>query len=214
MRLLPLVTLLLLAFACEDKKPATPGGNGGASNAPPVLATTGSPALNEARRNLLGEIERMEKELDEGKVPEQRFVKAARVMLDNLLVAANISVDAEKEDMTRREHSMLVQKYADLSRRRGEIGAAIREIEELLSQGRPPAGFTKEELEDRLAAKQEELRALQKEEEELRAKLKAKEDTIESGQLPDQGETIHTHDLDAILELQRRLEALEARLKE
>jgi len=212
-RLLPLI--LLFGLAC-DEKPATPVQQGTGVKAPPkppVLPTTGSPMLKNLRDSLVEDVQRMEQELKEGKMPERRFVDAAKKGVENLIVAAQMSVDREASEMARKELSLLRDQQAALDKKRSDLSEGIHEIEGLLHEDKPPEGFTVDELKDRLGQRQEEMRALAKEDQDLRSRMQEKEDLLSKGQVPPQGTTVHTDELDAAKELEKRILALEARLK-
>lgn len=219
-RLLPAL-LLLLAPAC-DKDPAKAGTTGGKPSVatppkPPVLPTTGSPQIREMREDVVDDVVAMEKDLDEGKTPERRFVDAARKRVEILLTAARMAVDREAEESVRRELAMLRGQQAALDKARSDLAEGIVEIQGYLDRiergvDKPPEGFTTDELKDRLGKRQEEMRALEKQETELRARMQEKEDLLGKGRIPPQGTTVLTHELDAALELEKRVLALEARL--
>jgi hypothetical protein len=221
-RLLP-AFLLLLAFACDkDPKKAGAAGGGGKVAAsvppkPPQLPTTGSPQIREMRESLVDDVEAMEKDLEAGKVPEKRFVDAARKQVEILLTATKIAVDREADESVRRELSMLRGQQAALDKARSDLAEGIVEIQGYLDRiergvDKPPEGFTADELKDRLGKRQEEARALEKQDAEVRARMKEKEELLSKGGIPPQGETVLTHEHAAALELKTRIEALEARL--
>ncbi len=219
-RILPTL-LLLLAPAC-DKDPAKEvQGSGGklspAPPKPPEFPTTGSPQIREMRENLVDDVASMEKDLETGKVPEKRFVDAARKGVGILLTAAKIAVDREAEESVRRELAMLRGQQATFDKARSDLAEGIVEIQGYLDRiergvDKPPEGFTTDELKDRLGKRQEELRALEKQETELRARMQEKEDLLNKGNIPPQGATVLTHELEAAQELEKRVAALEARL--
>ncbi|HEX5136786.1 MAG TPA: hypothetical protein VFY93_07440 [Planctomycetota bacterium] len=221
-RLLPAL-LLLAAFACDkDPRKAEADKGGAAAKAavppkPPVLPTTGSPQIRKMREDILDDIEGMEKDLDAGKQPEKRFVDAARKNVDHLLTATRMAVDKEAVELVRRELAMLRTRQAALDKARSDLAAGILEIQGILDRiqrgvDKPPEGFTVDELKDRLGKKQEEARALEKEETEIRAQMQGKEDLLNGGKIEPQGPTVLTHELEAAQELKTRLDALEARL--
>jgi len=222
-RLLP-VLLLLAAFACDkDPDKAQAGKAGGATKEatppkPPPLPTTGSPKIRELREEILGDIEGMEKDLDAGKQPEKRFLDAARKNIDNLLTATRMAVDLEAVESVRREHAMLNTRQAALDKARSDLAAGIVEIQGILDRvqrgvDKPPEGFTVDELKDRLGQRQEQARALEKEDAELRSLMQEKEDLLnKGGKIEPQGPSVLTHEMEAAQELKTRLDALEARL--
>ncbi|MCI0587284.1 MAG: hypothetical protein L0323_10635, partial [Planctomycetes bacterium] len=102
---------------------------------------------------------------------------------------------------------------AVLDKGRSDLAEGILEIQRYLDAikggGKPPEGFTEDELKDRLGQRQEQARELEKEEDGIRAQMQEKEDLLTKGNPPPQGETLHTHELDALKELKARIEALE-----
>lgn len=216
MRVLFLLPFLLFC-ACDEKKAPSAGnrtGGGAKPESAPTLITTGTPRINDAYDGIVADLKEMETGLDEGRVPEERFVTAMKKRIEQLILVSKMAVEKEAVEMTRREHALLVQKQSEVYKQRSELGEAIREIEELLSQEKPPAGFTSDELKDRLGQKREQLRALEKDDEDLRARMQDKEDVLTGQKEPAEAETVHAHEYKAALELEKRFEALEARLKE
>ena len=169
------------------------------------------------RGDILEEVEKAEKEMEGGKMPERRFVDEWKKGADACITAAQIAVDAEAVLAVQHDITTLRQKLAELDKKRTDLGEGIMEIKGYLGEiergGKPPEGFTEGELKDRMGERQEEARALEKEDEELHARLKEKEDLLAQGNVPPQGETLNTHELEAAKELKARVEALEARLK-
>jgi hypothetical protein len=224
MRRLTPALLLLLAVACDEegKIAGGQGGPGGKQPAgvpqkPPPLPTTGSPQIREMRERLLDDVEAMEKEIEAGKKPESRFVVAARKQVEILLTTTRMAVDREAEEAVRREHSMLRGQQAALDKARSDLAEGIVEIQGYLDGiergvGKPPEGFTVDELKDRLGRRQEELRALEKQEAEVRARMQEKEELLAKGGIEARGPTVLTHEMEAARELKARIEALEARL--
>lgn len=214
LRALPLI-FLLLSVACDKKaaKPELPP----KPKKPVVPATTGNPRIRGMREDILEEVEKAEKEMEGGKMPERRLVDEWKKGADHCIEAAQIAVDAEAVLAARHDLTTLRQKQADLDKKRIDIGEGIAVIKGYLGEiergGKPPEGFTEGELKDRLGGKLEEARALEKEDEELRTGLTEKENLLAQGKVPPQGETLHTHELEAAKELKTRVEALEARLK-
>lgn len=220
-RFLPAL-LLLLAPAC-DKDPGKAGAQGGGGKAvsappkPPEIPTTGSPQIREMRESLVDDVASMEKDLETGKVPEKRYVDAARKGAEILLTAAKLAVDHEAVESVRRELAMLRGQQATLDKLRSDLAEGIVEIQGYLDRiergvDKPPEGFTADELKDRLGKRQEEMRALEKQEAELRARMQEKEELLGKGNIPPQGATVLTHELEAAQELEKRIAALEARL--
>jgi hypothetical protein len=168
------------------------------------------------RERLLEDVEAMENALDAGTPPERRLVDLARKGVENLLVVARLGVDKEAIESVRRELAMLRGRQAALDKARSDLAEGIVTLQGYLDRvergDRPPEGFTADELKDRLGKRQEELRALEKEDAELRARMQEKEDLLAKGEIPPQGPTVLTHELEAAQELKTRLEALEARL--
>lgn len=213
LRALPLI-LLLLSVACDKKAKPEPAPK---PKKPVVPATTGNPRIRGMREDLLEEVEKAEKEMEGGKMPERRFVDEWKKGADNCIMAAQIAADAEAVLAVQHDLTTLRQKQAELDRKRTDLGEGIAVIKGYLGEmergGKPPEGFTEGELKDRLGGKQEEARALEKEDEELRTRLEEKEGVLAQGKVPPQGETLNTHELEAAKELKARVEALEARLK-
>jgi hypothetical protein len=218
-RALPLV-LVLISLAC-DKEPAA-GGRTGPKVTPPkppdTLPTTGNPQIRGAREVIVEEIEKAEKELEGGTKPPEHLVANWKKGVDNLIVAARLAVKSEAEEMVRRDLASLRQRQAVLDKSRNDLAEGIFEIQRYLDTiqsggGKPPEGFTQDELKDRLGERQEQMRALDKEEDEIRARMKEDEDLLTQGAPPPRGATLHTNELKALEELKARIEALEKRLK-
>ncbi len=215
-RALPLI--LLLPFACD--KEARPKAAVAAANTappkPPQLPTTGHPRIREAREGILEEVERAEQDLKSGTKPPAHLVANWKKLVDNLVAATELAIKNEAAETARRSLGTLREQQAVLDKRRSDLAEGIIEIQRYLDEiargiGKPPEGFTEDELKDRLGKRQEEARALEKEEDALRAKMQEQEDLLTKGNPPPQGETLHTHELQALKELRARIEALEAR---
>jgi hypothetical protein len=222
MKRLAWTTLLLLAAAC-GKEPS-PGGAGGGTKAPPAppdnpaLPSTGAPRVREMRETLRDEIERMEKELADGKMPERRFVDLAKRGIENLTIALRRALAEESRQTVRREHSAMMAKQGAIEKERVEVFDSIRVVQTQLDQakqgaGRLPEGFTEDELKDRVADLRKKALALDEAEKELRAGMKEKEDLLALETVPPQGETLFTHEMEAVNQLKARLEAIDAKVK-
>ena len=212
------LVLALIPLAC-DKGPSA-GGNVGAKVTPPkppdTLPTTGNPRIRGAREDIVEEVEKAEKELEAGTKPPSHLVANWKKGVDNLILAANLAIRTEAEEMVRRDLASLRQRQGALDKGRNDLAEGILEIQRYLDAiqggGKPPEGFTEDELKDRLGARQEQMRALDKEEDEIRARMKENEDLLAQGSPPPQGATLHTNELKALEELKARIEALEKRL--
>ncbi len=213
--LLPI--LLLLSLACDkENKPQAKGG--GKTVPPAVLPTTGNPRIREMREDLVEEVERAEKDLDSGTKPAPYLVSNWKKGVDHLITAARLAIQSEADEAVRRGLAALQEKQAVLDKSRNDLAEEILEIQGYLDgiqngAGKPPEGFTEDELKDRLGERQEQARALEKEEDGIRARMKEKEDLLAQGKPPPQGATLHTHELEALVELKARIEKLDARLK-
>jgi chromosome segregation ATPase len=217
-----LLPLLLLLAACGNDAPKTHAGAAASGETPkkppPVYPTTGSPAIRDTRTGLTEEIERAEKDLLDGKRPPAHLLYGWNQLAHNLIVAAERAVKEEAAQAARSEISALRERQGQIDKARNDLGAAMLELSRYLDEvragGRPPEGFTEDELKDRLGTRQEEARALEKEEAELRERLKAREERLAEGQPPaPQGPTRLTHELEALRELKARIEKLEASVK-
>jgi len=215
-RALPL--LLLLPFACDQEaksKTAVARTNPGPPK-PPQLPTTGNPKIREMREGILEEVERAEAALQGGTKPAAHLVANWKKGIDNLIAATQLAITNEAAETARRSLASLREQQAVLDKRRNDLAEGMLEIQRYLDEiargiGKPPEGFTEDELKDRLGERQEQARALEKDEDELRSKMQEQEDVLTKGPVAPPGETLHTHELDALKELRVRIDALAAR---
>jgi hypothetical protein len=221
-RAAPPILLCLLLASC-DKEPsagrtaATRTGQEAVPGKPPVLPTTGGPVIRKDRLDLALEIDRAEKDLESGTKPPAHLAYAWKQKIEYLLTAARQAVEKEAIETVRGDLSTLRDKQGALDKARTDVGQAIQTIQQYLAEieagGKPPEGFTEDELKDRLGTRMEEARALEKEEAELRERMQQKEDLLAKGDIPPQGPTVHTQELEALKELKARIDKLDARLK-
>jgi len=221
MRLLLLTTLLVGLAACGDDSGKTP--TGGQKNPaptidnPPPLAPTGAPRIQSMRQDLFETVARMEQEVDEGRMPERRLFDELKRGIDVLTQATERAIAEEARQLVEHDLASLRVQQGELAKRRVDLVDGIREVSTMVDEirrgvGRPPEGFTEDELKDRLGELQEQARALDKEDEEIRARMTEKEKLLAGDTVPPQGRTRYTDELDAIKELRARVDALEARL--
>ena len=71
-----------------------------------------------------------------------------------------------------------------------------------------PAGFTVEELKDRIGDFKEQGRKIDKDWDEVKAAMKKKEELLKLEEIPSQGETLFTKELAELKETRKRVEAL------
>lgn len=216
--LLPILLLLPLACDDENKAQVAAGTKAVPPKPPAVLPTTGNPRIREMREGIVEEVERAEKDLENGKKPGQDLIDNWKKGVDIAVTATELAIKAEAEESVRRSLATLRERQAVIDKRRNDLSEGILEIQRYLDEiergvGKPPEGFTEDELKDRLGERQEQARALEKEEDGIRAEMQEKEDLLTKGNPPPQGETLHTHELEALKELKARIEALEKRLK-
>jgi phage shock protein A len=219
----PVLLCLLLLPACDEEPQkggtviARTGDNTRPPKPPPVLPTTGAPQIRAQREDLTREIEQAEKDLEKGTKPAEHVVWGWKKLADNLIVAEERAVAEETTLTLRNDLSALRDKQGQLDKARDELGQSIQQLEQYLTEieggGRPPEGFTEDELKDRHGKRLEEMRALEKEEAEVRARMQEKEELLSKGNLPPQGRTLHTQELEALKQLKDRIAKLEARLK-
>jgi hypothetical protein len=210
--------LVLLALAC-DKEPATGGAKTtSAKPVPPkppaVLPTTGNPKIRAMREDIVEEVNKAEKDLANGTKPQAHLVANWKKGIDYLIAASELAVKNEAEDAVRSSHALLRARQSEIDKQRNDLAEGILEIQRYLDEiargvGKAPEGFTEDELKDRLGERQEQARALEKEEDEVRAQMQEKEDLLTKGNPPPQSETLHTHELEALKELKARIDALE-----
>lgn len=219
----PVLLCLLLAQGCDDdpatgRTASTRTGEQAAPPKPPaILPTTGGPVIRKDRLDLAGEIDQAEKDLEKGTKPPAHLVHAWKQKIGYLLTAAERAVSEEAVQTVRGDLSTLRDKQGALDKARNDLAQAIRTIEEHLAEieagGKPPEGFTVDELKDRLGTRREEARQIEKEESDLRDRMRQKEEILAKGAVPPQGTTLHTQELDAIKELKARIDRLDAQLK-
>jgi hypothetical protein len=220
-RAVPTVLLcLLLVPACDD--PPAKGGTavaktGDSPPKPPVLPTTGAPQIRAQRRDLAAEIDRAEKDLENGTKPAPHLLYNWQRLADNLIIAEERAIAEEATQSVRNELSALRDRQGQLDKARNELGESIREVQQYLAEieagGKPPEGFTVDELKDMLGTRLEEARALDKEDTELRARMQEKEELLNAGKPPPPGRTLHTEELEALKELRARIAKLAERVK-
>jgi hypothetical protein len=218
---LPVLLCLPLVPACDEPddytKPRVARTGDNSPPKPPPLPTTGAPEIRKQREGLADEIERAEKDLANGTKPPAHLVHGWKQLADNLIVAGERAVKEEAVQTVRSELSTLREKQGQIDKTRNELTQSIQQIEQYLGEieggGRPPEGFTEDELKDRLGTRLEEGRALEKEETELRARMQEKEDLLTAGNIPPQGKTLHTQELEALKQLKDRIAKLEEQLK-
>jgi len=212
------LVFILISLACDKETTGVDGPKVVPPKPPDTLPTTGNPRIRGMREEILEEVEKAEKELESGTKPADYLVANWKKGTDNLILAAKLAVKNEAEEMVRRDLAALRQRQAVLDKGRNDLAEGILEIRRYLDEiergvGKPPEGFTEDELKDRLGERQEQMRALEKEEDEIRGGMKEKEDLLTQGSPPPQGTTLHTNELKALEELKARVEALEKRLK-
>jgi hypothetical protein len=216
-----LACLLLLLFAACDDDPAGPTRGESPTPkpaTPPTLPTTGTPKLREMREGIAEEVLRMEKALAEGKTPAPDGIRRAKDGLAKLDVAVRMAVALEAEQTLRVRHADLRNDQAEIVKQRADLFEGILEIEKFLSEmergvGKPPEGFTEDELKDRLGELRLKATELDKAEADLRAQSEKMEELLKGKEIPPQGETLLTQELAAVDELKARVAALEARSK-
>jgi hypothetical protein len=221
MRRLSWLLLLLPVTACDDTPKAGTGPRTPVApkpDTPAALPTTGTPKLREMREGILEEVVRMEKELEEGKAPARDGLERAKKGLSIVETAARQAVAQEAEQTLRVRHADLRTRHAEIVKERVDLFEGIGEIETFLSEiergvGKPPEGFTEDELKDRLGELRLKAGELDKAEAELRTQSEEMEKVLKSGEIPPPGETLLTQELEAVEELRARVERLEARLK-
>jgi hypothetical protein len=218
----PVLLCLLLAPACDEdpKKGGTAIARTGDKTPPKpphVLPTTGAPKIRGEREGLVLEIEQAEKDLENGTKPAENILWGWKRLADNLIVAEERAVAEEATETVKNDLAALRDKQGQLDKTRNELGQSIQQLQQYLADieagGRPPEGFTEDELKDRHGRRLEEARALEKEETELRARMQEKEELLNKGNIPPQGRTLHTQELEALKQLKDRIAKLEARLK-
>ncbi len=215
-RALPLILLLPLACDQEAKPKVAVGRANNAPPKPPQLPTTGHPKIREARESILEEVERAEKGLEGGTKPPAHLVANWKKAVDNLIAATELAIRNEVAETARRSLATLREQQAVLDKRRNDLAEGMLEIQRYLDEiargiGKPPEGFTEDELKDRLGERQEEARALEKEEDEIRTRMQEQEELLVKGDFTPKGETLHTHELAALKELRARVEVLASR---
>lgn len=216
----PLIVLLALCHACDKDpgsavvvEPAPP-------KPPPVqgpLPTTGQPKIRATREGLAAEIDQAEKDLEAGTKPPAHLVYGWKKQVEYLITATAKAIEMESEGNLRNELSTLREKQGQIDKARNDLAAAILETQRYLSDiqagGKPPEGFTEDELKERLGERQEAARALEKQEAELRARMKEIEEVLAKGTPAASGPTLHTNELEVLKALNARIEKLEAALK-
>ena len=208
-RTIPL--LLACLFACDNNasKPKAPP----AVKKPvpePVSPVGGIPRLRDHHRSAEEEIEALES----AEKPDQKHVRQVLQSIDIGVQACERGIREEAKEMVRNAYAQQRKQQAELIRKKTLVWDEIREIDEMLAAiekgvGTPPPGFTQSELED--ARKDKHAAALKLDEElaALKPKMIEKEKLLAQEEVPPQGETLLTRQLEAFKALRKRAEALQ-----
>jgi hypothetical protein len=212
-RLLALALLLpILATACNgDRNPtnANPGGKSAAAKPPPESPTTGISQIQTMHDELKEDIAIQEARVKGGQPAEARLVRGQLTGIDILIRSTEMAIGLDTRQTVQREHAILRQKESRIIKGRNEAYAEVLEMQRAIDTDTLPAGFTKEEIQDRIGDFKEQARMLEKDWEEVRAAMRKKEELLKLEVIPPQGETLFTKELAELRLTRKRVEALQ-----
>ncbi len=207
--------LLTAALAClpacnPDRDPKSPGGgnSAAASKPPPESPTTGISQIQKMHDDLKEDIAAQEARAKAGQPVEERLVRGQLTGLDILIRSTEMAIALDTRQTMQREHAILRQKESRIIKGRNETYREILEMQQAIDTNNVPAGFTVEELRDRIADFKEQARKLEKEWDEVKAAMRKKEELLKLEEIPAQGETLFTKELAELKETRKRAEAL------
>lgn len=206
-----LAVSLLCAAACNpDRDPKSPGGGRSAATQkpPPESPTTGISQIQKMHDDLKEDIAAQEARVKAGQPAEERLVRGQLTGLDILIRSTEMAIALDTRQTMQREHAILRQKESRIIKGRNETYAEILEMQQALDTNNVPAGFTPDELRDRIGDFKEQARKLEKEWDEVKAAMKKKEELLKLEVIPPQGETLFTKELAELKETRKRAEAL------
>jgi len=134
--------------------------------------------------------------------------------IDITLEALAVSITAESKSIAEASHASMLKKRQEIDKEIDGKWREITEIRDLLKTAAKgsdaiPPGFTEDELKDRLADMEGQVRTLRGKRTELNTDLQKVIDQLASGQpLPESGTTTLTQERDLLLELKARAEKL------
>jgi hypothetical protein len=204
---------LLCVCACNgDRNPksnAKPGGKSAAARPPPESPTTGISQIQKMHDELKEDIAEQEARVKAGQPAEERLVRGQLTGIDILIRSAEMAIVLDTRQTMQRQHAILRQKESRIIKARNEAYAEVLEMQRAIQNDALPAGFTKEELEDRIGDFQETARKAEKEWETVRAAMRKKEELLKLDNIPPQGETLFTKELEELKQTRLRVEALQ-----
>lgn len=208
-----LAAALLCVPACNpdrEPKPADdPAGSTAAKRKPPPESpTTGISQIQKMHDTLKKDIAAQEARIKAGQAAEQHLVRGQLSGIDILIRSTELAIANDTRQTIRREHAILQQQQGRIVKGRNQAYAEVAEMQQKINANDIPAGFTKEELEDRIRDFKEQAAELEKEWEEVRTAMQEKEELLKLEVIPPQGETLFTKELAALKETRRRVEAL------
>ncbi|MEM8884000.1 MAG: hypothetical protein AAGD14_08030 [Planctomycetota bacterium] len=217
MRVLSLVCLL--AVACNDPEPtrdvaADPQPE---ANKPTVSAPTGGSVFQRDAMQLTRELEELARQgkPDDAAKRElfERDVRLRIGQIDNSLRALDVSIRAESRAMVETRFKVLRIEQGKTREQMDTVHREIQSMKEVLSQakrgvGELPAGFTEDELLDRVRDLESNQTKLAKQETEIIAKLEECQTLLKKKEIPVQEESTLTRERAVFQELRAKAQKL------
>ena len=215
-------TLLLCAAlaACGESKPAAPATSdtplptrGTDDPAEIKVPTTGVTQLQGSHDAVRRELKHLEARKADGKPLNAAVVKSQIELVDQLIVAAKLAIDAEAMKQFRTRVGKMRQDYRNLELENQEISNEIREIKLMLEGARKgveqlPEGYTETELMDRVGELEVKVGKIREQKEEFAVELSEQEALLANQTPPPLGDSIWTRELADLKETRARLESL------
>jgi hypothetical protein len=211
-----LLVPVLLAACGRDAPPAPPAPASSRAASPRkevVVPTTGISMIQERHEGLIEEIQDLEDAKARGEPVRDDAVRRLDEVLDSLITAAQMSVRIEAKNMAGARVQAMKKEFADFERRKTELHDEIMTIRKMIDGARKgvgelPEGYTESELLDLQGDREVELADLVKEMDAFRARLGEQEALAAQKEVPPQGETLFTTEMDALWKTKERLQAL------
>ena len=213
--MLPLVLCALIACGDSDKttepvKGTTPP-NKQVEEAP--AAVTGAKVFQRDAEAIAADLRRLEKH---GRPTDQtelaKFEREVMLRINHIdltLRALAVSIKAESRQIVEKSHAILSGQKGELRKKMDTVHREILEIQTILAkkakgEGELPPGFTEDELKDRIGDLEKEMAKLEDEEKDVNAKMDEKAEMLNSGEIPEQGDTVLTKEREVFQSLRER----------
>ena len=177
------------------------------------MPTTGVTQLQGSHDAVKRELKHLEARKADGKPVNATIVKSQIELVDQLIVAAKLAIDAEAMKQFRTRVGKMRQGYQKLELENQEISNEIREIRQMLEGAEKgveqlPEGYTQTELMDRVGELEVKAEKIREQKKEFAVVLSEQEAMLAKETPPPLGDSMWTRELAELQETRARLEAL------